>query len=156
MVDVDEDIGEPDEEGFTEAETEASLTAPFFDITGKSLDDVLGNAGETFQQRLFRLIDESGMDDVAVYKKANIDKKVFSRIRCRKDYKPKKKTVVAFAIALELDLATMTDLLSMAEIAFSPSNKFNLIITCFVTNGIYDIYEINAALFKYGQPILRE
>ena len=130
--------------------------APYADVEGKSLDEVLDDAGETFQQKLFKLIDASGMDDVTVYKKANIDRKVFSRIRCKEDYKPKKKTAVAFAIALELDMPTMLDLLSRAEIAFSPSNKFDLIITYFVTNGVYDIFEINAALFKYGQPILGE
>lgn len=126
-------------------------------MAGKSLDEVLsGAAGKSFQQRLFELIDRSGMDDVSVYKKANIDRKVFSRIRCKTDYRPKKKTAVAFAIALKLDMPTMLDLLSRAEIAFSPSSKFDLIITYFVTNGNYDIYEINAALFKYGQPILGE
>ncbi len=123
-------------------------------MAGKSLEDVLGSAGESFQQRLFQLIDESGMDDVTVYKKANIDRKIFSRIRCKPDYRPTKKTAVAFAIALQLDLPTMTDLLSRAEIAFSPSSTFDLIITYFVTNKNYDIFEINAALFKYGQPIL--
>lgn len=123
---------------------------------GESLDEVLKHAGATFQQRLFQLIDESGMDDVTVYKRANIDRKVFSRIRCKPDYKPKKKTAVAFAIALGLDMPTMLDLLSRAEIAFSPSSKFDLIITYFVSHGVYDIYEINAALFKYGQPILGE
>ena len=133
-----------------------SMSAPFTDMEGKSLDEVLDDAGETFQQRLFKLIDASGMDDVTVYKKANIDRKVFSRIRCKQDYKPKKKTAVAFAIALKLDMPTMLDLLSRAEIAFSPSNKFDLIVTYFITNRNYDIYEINAALFKYGQPILGE
>ena len=126
------------------------------DAFGKSLDEVLGSTEDTFQQRLFKLIDESGMDDVTVYKKANIDRKVFSRIRCKEDYKPKKKTAVAFAIALQLDMPTMRDLLSRAEIALSPSSKFDLIITYFITNKVYDIYEINAALFKYGQPILGE
>lgn len=131
--------------------------APIFQgVTGKSLDEFLGSTADTFQQRLFKLIDDSGMDDVTVYKKANIDRKVFSRIRCKEDYKPKKKTAVAFAIALELDMPTMLDLLSRAEIAFSPSNKFDLIITYFITNKVYDLYEINAALFKYGQPILGE
>lgn len=134
----------------------APMAAPFVDIKGKSLDEVLDDAGETFQQRLFKLIDESGMDDVTVYKKANIDRKLFSRIRCKVDYKPKKITAVAFAIALKLDMPTMLDLLSRAEIAFSPSNKFDLIITYFVTKGNYDIFEINAALFRYGQPILGE
>ncbi len=124
---------EPD---FDEESFEAALapsSALVVDVEGKSLDEVLGYAGETFQQRLFKLIDASGMDDVTVYKKANIDRKVFSRIRCKTDYKPKKKTAVAFAIALKLDMHTMLDLLTMAEIAFSPSNKFDLIITYFVT-----------------------
>lgn len=131
-----------------------AMPAPLPGIAGKTLDEVLKDTGKSFQQKLFELIDESGLDDVSVYKKANIDRKVFSRIRCKADYRPKKKTAVAFAIALKLDMPTMLDLLSRAEIAFSPSNKFDLIITYFVTNGNYDIFEINAALFKYDQPIL--
>lgn len=125
-------------------------------VAGGSLEDLLENTEDTFQQRLFKLIDESGMDDVTVYKKANIDRKVFSRIRCKEDYKPKKKTALAFAIALQLNMPEVQDLLSRAGIALSPSNKFDLIISYFITNRIYDIYEINAALFKYGQPILGE
>ena len=141
------------------ATVEASVlpkTGAIPDMSGKSLDEVLGSAGESFQQRLFELIDESGMDDVTVYKKANVDRKVFSRIRCKPDYKPKKKTAVAFAIALELDMPTMTDLLSRAGIAFSPSDTFDLIVSYFITHRNYDVFEINAALFKYGQPILGE
>lgn len=124
------------------------------ELSGKSLNDILSNKGKTFQQRLFELIDESGMDDVAVYKKANIDRKLFSHIRSSKNYKPKKKTAVAFAIALELDLSTTRDLLQRAEIAFSESNPFDLIIEYFITKKIYNIFEINAALFQYGQPTL--
>ena len=155
---ADASLQEDDEEEIPDGMVMPELSAPMAlpDIDGKTLDEVLGGAGKSFQQRLFELIDESGMDDVSVYKKANIDRKVFSRIRCKADYKPKKKTAVAFAIALQLDMPTMLDLLSRAEIAFSPSNKFDLIITYFVTNGNYDILEINAALFKYGQPILGE
>lgn len=150
LIDVEEDL-------FDGASAPmAPMSAPYMDMGDESLDDMLQNTGDTFQQKLFQLIDASGMDDVTVYKKANIDRKVFSRIRCKEDYKPKKKTAVAFAIALQLDMPTMLDLLSRAEIAFSPSNKFDLIITYFVTHGIYDIFEINAALFKYGQPILGE
>lgn len=126
------------------------------DVFGKSLEEVLDRKSETFQQRLLKLIDESGMTDVTVYKKANVDRKVFSRIRCKPDYRPKKKTAVAFAVALELDLPTTLDLLSRAELAFSPSNRFDLIVTYFITHKNYDIFEINAALFKYGQPILGE
>ena len=144
------------EEDLLELSIAPPSAASFPDVSGKSLDEVLGNYEDTFQQRLFKLIDASGMDDVTVYKKANIDRKVFSRIRCKADYTPKKKTAVAFAIALELDMPTMLDLLSRAEIAFSPSNKFDLIVSYFVTNGVYDIYRINAALFKYGQQTLGE
>lgn len=120
----------------------------------KTLDEVLDNKEDTFQQRLFKLIDERKMKDSDVYNRANISRKVFSKIRCKPDYKPKKKTAIAFAIALELDMPTMLDLLSRAEIAFSPSSKFDLIISYFIKNNNYDIFEINAALFKYGQPIL--
>ncbi len=137
----------------------AALQAPTStrpEFAGKSLDEVLGGKSETFQQRLLKLIDESGMTDVAVYKKANIDRKVFSSIRCKPDYKPKKKTALAFAIALELDLPTTRDLLSRAELAFSPSNRFDLIVSYFIMNKKYDIFEINATLFKYNQPLLGE
>ena len=130
--------------------------APLPDFSGGDLDDVLGAAGKSFQQRLFELIDLSGLDDVTVYKKADIDRKVFSRIRCKPDYKPTKKTAVAFAVALRLDLPTTRDLLARAELALSPSSRFDLIVSYFITHKIYDIFEINAALFKYGQPILGE
>ena len=130
--------------------------APLAALSDASLEDVLQKTGETFQQRLLFLIDHSGMTNAEVYKKANIDRRVFSRMQSKKDYKPKKVTAVAFAIALKLDMDTMTDLLSRAEIALSPSSKFDLIISYFVTHGNYDIFEINAALFQYGQPILGE
>lgn len=128
----------------------------FPDVAKKNLSETVCSAGQTFQEKLFELIDKSGMDDVTVYKKANIDRKVFSRIRSKRDYKPKKKTAVAFAIALELDLPTTVDLLARAEIAFSQSNLFDLIIAYFITHGIYDMFEINAALFQYDQPVLGE
>ena len=128
----------------------------FPDVAKKNLSETVGSAGQTFQEKLFELIDKSGMDDVTVYKKANIDRKVFSRIRSKRDYKPKKKTAVAFAIALELDLPTTIDLLARAEIAFSQSNLFDLIIAYFITHGVYDMFEINAALFQYDQPVLGE
>ncbi len=121
-----------------------------------NLGEVVRSAGKGFRERLFELIDESGMDDVEVYKKANIDRKVFSCIKRKENYKPKKKTAVAFAVALELDMPTMLDLLARAEIAFSPGNTFDLIIAYFVTHRNYDMFEINSALFRYDQPLLGE
>lgn len=126
------------------------------DSMAESLEDIMSHIGETFQQRLLRLIDERNITDVEVYKKANIDRKLFSKIRCNVDYKPKKKTAVALAIALELDLSETEDLLGRAEIALSPSNKFDLIIRYFITNRVYDIYAINLALFQHEQPTLGE
>lgn len=126
----------------------------FLDIKGKNLKDVMKNPGMTFQKRLFQLIDNSPFDDVEVYKRANLTRQLFSAIRCNPNYKPKKKTVVALAIALKLDLATTQELLSSAGMILSASHKFDLIIIYFITNGIYDIYEINAALFEYDQPLL--
>ena len=120
----------------------------------KKLSDVLGEAGKSFQDKLFELIDASGMTDVEVYKKANVDRKVFSSIKCKKDYKPSKKTAVSFAIALKLDMDATKDLLGRAGFALSPSSKFDLIISYFVEKKIYDIYEINAALFEYDEQIL--
>ena len=135
----------------------SSSGSPFHsaaNTAAKPLEQILQDTGDTFQQRLFKLIDASGLDDVTVYKKANIDRKVFSRIRCKQDYKPTKKTAVAFAIALRLNMQEMLDLLACAGITFSPSDKFDLIIAYCVQNGIYDIFEINALLFQYGQPLL--
>ena len=134
----------------------AQAAAPMPPLSGRDLDAVLGEPGKSFRQRLFELIDASGMDEVTVYKKANIDRKVFSRIRSKQDYKPTKRTAVAFAIALRLDLPTTRDLLSRAEIALSPSSRFDLIVSYFITNGNYNIYELNTALFSYGLPTLDE
>lgn len=125
-------------------------------LEGKELKDLVDNPGKTFREKLFELIDQSRMEDVSVYKKANIDRKLFSRIRSKEDYKPKKKTVIALGVALGLDLPTMEDLLGRAGFALSPSSKADLIIMYFVSKRDYDIFEINAALFDYGQPLLGE
>lgn len=122
----------------------------------RSLKDVVSQLGETFQERLLRLIDEKGMTDVEVYKKANLSRKLFSKIRCNKDYKPTKKTAVSLAIALNLSLDETKDLLGRAEMALSPSSKFDLIIEYFIGRNVYDVYTINLALFQHEQPTLGE
>ncbi|MCD8370085.1 MAG: macro domain-containing protein [Clostridiales bacterium] len=132
------------------------MSEPVSLASGMSLDDALGNVGETFQQRLLHLIDERGLTDVDVYKRANMDRKLFSKIRCNENYKPKKKTALALAISLKLDLDDTVDLLKRAELALSPSSKSDLIIEYFISRQEYDIYNINLALFEHGQPILGE
>ena len=139
-----------------EQPSESFEDMPMPSMIGGNLDDLINQVGETFQQRLLRLIDERGLTDTSVYKKANIDRKLFSKIRCNEDYKPKKKTAVALAIALELDIDDMKDLLARAEIALSPSNKFDLIIEYFISHREYNVYKINLALFQHNQPTLGE
>ena len=119
-----------------------------------TLDDILAKPGETFCDKLFHLIHEKNLDDVDVYKKANLDRKHFSKIRSNVDYKPTKKTALALAIALHLNLDETADLLARAGLALSPSNTGDLIVKFFIEHEKYDIWEINSMLFKFGQPSL--
>jgi O-acetyl-ADP-ribose deacetylase (regulator of RNase III) len=125
-----------------------------YPAAGRNLEDLVNHLDETFSQMLLRLIDEKGMTDPVVYKKANLDRKLFSRIRNNIHYRPSKPTVLAFAISLKLNLDETKDLLARAGFALSHSSKFDIIVEYFIEAGLYNIFEINEVLYAYDQNTL--
>lgn len=120
----------------------------------RQLSDVVGQVGMTFSQRLFAFIDEKGLTNAEVYKRAGIDRKLFSKIQCDAGYRPSKKTALALCVALELNLDETKDLIARAGYALSPSSVFDLIIEFFIENEVYDFYTINNALYEHNEKTL--
>lgn len=129
--------------------TNATVCDPSAELVG-----YLAHADFPFSRRLFQLIRESGISEVEVYKRAHVDRKLFSKIRSDFAYQPKKTTVVAFALALRLSPAQAQALLESAGYSLSRSAQFDLIVRFFLERRIYDLLEVNDALFDFGQPLL--
>ncbi len=128
--------------------------APMATAKALSLEDMLKRADDGFTETLLKLIDKTGKKDSEIYKKANLSKQHFSKIRNNPDYRPTKSTALALALALELDLDATKDLIGRAGYALTNSSKFDLIIQFFIEQGNYNVVEINIALYEFDQSLL--
>jgi len=122
----------------------------------KELDNYINNekSEETFAVKLMHHIDKKGVADAEIYKKAGLDRRHFSKIRCDKYYRPKKTTVIALCIALELNLNETEKMLQLAGYSFSNSDISDLVVKFFIERKIYDLTAVNEALDYYGQKLL--
>ena len=123
-------------------------------VRRESLENQLSHLDESFAATVLRLIDERGFSDVEVYKRANMSRQLFAKIRKDAGYRPTKRTACALAVALGLNLKDALALLSRAGFTLSHSSKFDVIIEYFLVHNVHDIFQINEALFAYDQPLL--
>ena len=160
FLEVDDDYDDYDDEWTAEEYVPDKMAPMFFAAQPMearaigSIDDALENKAETFSSMLLRLIDEKGLKDSEVYKRANIDRRLFSKIRGDEDYVPSKKTAIAFCLALQLDLDEAKKLLEAAGYALSAASRFDLIIMYLIENHEYNVHFANIVLADYGEGTL--
>ena len=119
-----------------------------------NIEHIMAQLEETFSQSLLKLIEQRGKDFAVIHKKAYIDRRLFSKIKCNPQYQPSKNTVISFAIALELNINETNDLLKKAGFALSRSIKFDVIIEYYINECVYDFFKINETLYAYNQSLL--
>ncbi|MDD7280605.1 MAG: macro domain-containing protein [Erysipelotrichaceae bacterium] len=144
------------DEHFYESRNIYSREMNLFPFAGsaRSLDHLMEELDETFSECLIRMIDERNLKDSDVYKKANVDRRLFSKIKNNKNYQPSKVTCIAFALSLELNLDQTKELIGKAGYALTHSSKFDIVIEYFIENHNYDIYELNEVLFSFDLPLI--
>ena len=140
-----------------EEKMEAPMMAPMMApsiLGGMSLREMLEQTDAGFTETLLKYIDRTGEKDSVIYKRANVSKQHFSKIHNNLQYKPTKETALAFAVALRLNLRQTKDLIGRAGYTLTNSSKFDIIVRYFIENGNYNLYDINATLFEFDQPLL--
>lgn len=134
--------------------TKCRKLPPMSEKRSRNLEDVINDLEKTFMELVFSFADRKGMSDVELQKKANIDRKAFSKLKCGTTKNPSKPTALALAIALELNLDETKDLLSRAGLALSPCSRQDVIVQFFIEKEAYDIFVINEALYAHGEAML--
>ena len=141
-------------ECFKMSSIDLGISEDCLESVDRSLDDVLEHIDDTFQQSMFYHIDSKHLDEVEVYNAAHIDRRLFSKIRSNKNYKPSKKTAICICFGLKLNLDETLDLLEKAGYTLSHSSKADLIIEYFITIKEYNLTILNEVLFEYGEETL--
>ncbi len=154
-LDLSEHRKSPSYSKFERSEQDGAAIGTTELLSFATLDDMIKNMDKGFADTLFYYIDKKGLSDVEAYKRSNVGKKTFSKIKCTKNYRPSKITAVSFAIGLGLDIKETQHLLSTAGMCLSHSNKFDVIIEYFITSGKYkNIFDVNEVLYQFDQPLL--
>ena len=130
------------------------MVPEFSSCSYRSLDEVIGNLEKTFMEMVFTYADQKNITDAEIWRRANLDKRAFSKLKCGKTKNPSKTTALALAIALELSLDDTKDLLSRAGLALSRCSKQDLIVQYFIEHKVFDVLEINTVLFDHNEAPL--